>query len=321
VPDLPPDVRRAPFPVTPVVRMNGASLVAQADSDLDVLAVDPATFPLAASWRSEFADASLEDLMGRIMPAGASRLPVIVAGSVASASDPVLDLPGYEVPLEIVGTARAFPGKVGKRPLLVASRDGLESALVAEGGSLDRFVDANELWARASEDDVRAFLDTTDTSVVGSVSAEDVRSTPRYLALLSMFRLLEALGVLAAVVVAMGTILYLQTRQRQSEAAYALARRMGLSGRSHRWSVALEMAGLLMASFVIGATLASTSALVVNGEVQARPVDAALPLYRFPVLVVGLLAVTLALFAAVSAAVVQRRADRSDVVEVMRLAE
>jgi putative ABC transport system permease protein len=318
---LPTRVAEAPFPATPVVRMSGVSFVSQADTDLDVLAVDPATFPVAASWQPEFADAPLEELMGRIRGEGASRLPVVVAGSIESASDPVLDLPGYEIPLTVVGRARAFPGKVGERHLLVVSQVGLESALVAAGSSLERFADSSELWARASEDDVRAFLDTSGTNIVSSVSADDLRSTPRYLALLSMFRLLEALGVLAGVVVAMGTVLYLQTRQRQSEAAYALARRMGLSSGSHRWSVALEMAGLLVASFVIGGTLAVASALVVNGEVQARPVEAALPLFRFPILVVGVLAGTLVLFAWASAAVVQRRADRSDVVEVMRLAE
>jgi ABC-type antimicrobial peptide transport system permease subunit len=136
-----------------------------------------------------------------------------------------------------------------------------------------------------------------------------------------MFRLLEALGVLVVVVVAIGTTLYLSTRQRSSEAAYVLARRMGLSSASHRRSVGLEMTGLLVASFVIGSTLAVASALVVNAEVQARPVGAALPLFRLPILVLGLVAATLVVFAWASAAVVQRRADRSDVVEVMRLAE
>jgi len=316
-----PDVHEAPFPATPVVRMSGVSFVSQADVDLDVIAVDPATFPVTASWQPEFADVRVESLMDRIQVEGAARLPVIVAGSIASSSEPVLDLPGYEVPLGVVGNARAFPGKVGGRPLLVTSLDGLDSALVAAGTSLERFADATEIWARASEDDVRAFLGTGDTSVVSAVSADELRSTPRFLALLSMFRLLEGLGVLAVVVVAIGTTLYLSTRQRKGEAAYALARRMGLSSMSHRRSVALEMVGLLVASFVIGGTLAVASALVVNAEVQARPVGAALPLFRLPILVLGLVAGTLVVFAWASAALVQRRADRSDVVEVMRLAE
>jgi hypothetical protein len=81
------------------------------------------------------------------------------------------------------------------------------------------------------------------------------------------------------------------------------------------------LVGLLVASFVIGGTLAVASALVVNAEVQARPIGAAVPLFRLPILVLGLVAGTLVVFAWASAALVQRRADRSDVVEVMRLAE
>ena len=316
-----PDLNEVSFPITPVVRVNGVSFVSQPDVDLDVIAIDPARFPLTASWQPEFAGEPLEDLMGRIRPAGTDRLPVIAAGSLETSSEPVLDLPGYEIPVTVVGRARAFPGKVGDRPLLVTSLDGLGSALTRAGSSLDRFADSNELWARASEDDVRAFLGESEASIVSAISADELRSTPRFLALLSMFRLLEALGALAGVVVAMGTILYLSTRQRQSEAAYVLARRMGLSSASYRWSVTLEMAALLMVSFVIGGTLAVASALVVNQEVQARPVDAALPLFRLPGVMLAAVAGTLVLIAWVSAAVVQRRADRSDVVEVMRLAE
>jgi hypothetical protein len=316
-----PDLTEVSFPITPVVRVNGVSFVSQPDVDLDVIAVDPARFPLTASWQPEFAGEPLEDLMGRIRPAGTARLPVIAAGSLETSSEPVLDLPGYEIPVTVVGRARAFPGKVGDRPLLVASVDGLGSALTRAGSSLDRFADSNELWARASEDDVRAFLGQSEAGIVSAISADELRSTPRFLALLSMFRLLEALGALAGVVVALGTILYLSTRQRQSEAAYVLARRMGLSSASHRWSVTLEMAALLVVSFVIGGTLAVASALVVNQEVQARPVDAALPLFRLPGVMLAAVAATLFLIAWVSAAVVQRRADRSDVVEVMRLAE
>lgn len=316
-----PAVRNAPFPATPVVRLNEVSFVSRSDAVLDVIAVDPASFAAAVSWQPEFADDPLEELMERIRPEGAARLPVIVAGSVGSSSEPVLDLPGFEIPTAIVGRARAFPGRVGDRPLLVTSIQGLRSALTAAGGSLDRLADANQLWARASEDEIRAFLGDGDTSIVSAISAEELRSTPRFLALLTMFRLLEGLGVLAGVVVAVGTILYLSTRQRQSEASYVLARRMGLSGRAHRWSVTLEMAGLLGASFAIGGALAMVSALVVNEEVQARPVDAALPLFRLPILVLAAVACSFLLVAWVGAAVVQRRADRSDAGEMMRLAE
>lgn len=316
-----PDLDGAPFPATAVARLSDVALVSGEALDVDVLAIDPATFAGAASWRPEFADASLEDLLARIGPGAAERVPMIAVGSIGAAGPPVLDLPGSEIPVEVVARARAFPGRAGQRPLLVANARSLDEALVAAGTSLDRVADATEVWALASDAEARAFLADRDAGIVSTLSADELRSTPRYLALTSMFRLLEALGIVSLAVMGIGATLYLSTRQRRGEAAYALARRMGLTRGSHRRSVALELAGLLLASLVIGAALAVVSALVVNAEVQARSAATALPLFRAPWAVVGAVAAALAVLAALSAAAVQRRADRSDVVEVMRLAE
>ncbi len=136
-----------------------------------------------------------------------------------------------------------------------------------------------------------------------------------------MLRFLAATGALAAVVVLLGTHLYLQGRQRQAEASYALLRRMGLSRSAHRGSIALELTGLLLVSFTIGGGLAVVASLMVNADVQAGPVDASVALFRAPLTLLATTAALLVIAAWAGAALVQRRADRTDVAEVMRVVE
>jgi hypothetical protein len=85
--------------------------------------------------------------------------------------------------------------------------------------------------------------------------------------------------------------------------------------------VALEVTTLLGTAFVIGGTIAAVASIVVNEDVQARAVDVAVPLFRLPIPLLSVTAAAVLLFAWVGAAFVQRRADRADVAEVMRVAE
>ena len=83
----------------------------------------------------------------------------------------------------------------------------------------------------------------------------------------------------------------------------------------------MEVAGLLAIAFVIGATIASVASAVVNTEVQRRAVEAAVPLFRLPVALLAITASAILVVSWCGAALVQVRADRADVAEVMRVAE
>jgi hypothetical protein len=244
-----------------------------------------------------------------------------VAGSVRVPADPAITVGGVDVPIDVAGTARTFPGVVGARPLVVMDRGEMEAALESRGLSLAQLADGLEVWGHGSEDELRDFVASAGATVLSSRSAEALRDTPRFLAVTSMLRFLQALGILASTVVLIAGYLYLQTRQRQAETSYALARRMGLSRASNRRSVALEVTTLLGTAFVIGGTIAAVASIVVNEDVQARAVDVAVPLFRLPIPLLSVTAAAVLLFAWVGAAFVQRRADRADVAEVMRVAE
>jgi predicted lysophospholipase L1 biosynthesis ABC-type transport system permease subunit len=136
-----------------------------------------------------------------------------------------------------------------------------------------------------------------------------------------MLRLLVAVGIVAGSVVFVVAALYLAARQRQAEVAYALSRRMGLARGTSRRSLVWEVLGMLGIAATLGAVVAVAASRLVSAEVQARVVEAEAVLFRLPV---GLLTVTglaLVAFALLAAAVVQRRADRADVAEVMRGAQ
>jgi putative ABC transport system permease protein len=309
----------ATFAATAVVRFQRASF-AGTDEDLDVLAVDGPTFAHAAYWQSQFASEPLDALIDQLGRQAEGRLPLLLVGSIAAPDDAVLDVSGYDLPVSVAATPRTFPGIVGDRPLAVVDRAVLEDALAERSGSIDRMAHSSEVWARASEEDLLAFAGAQDTTVIASSDAAELRSTPAHLALSSMLRFLAATGGLAAVVVLLGTHLYLQARQRQAEASYALLRRMGLSRDAHRRSVALELLGLLFVAFSIGGGLAIIASLLVNADLQTGPLDASVTLFRAPLVLLASTAGALVVASWAGAMLVQRRADRTNVAEVMRVA-
>jgi putative ABC transport system permease protein len=288
------------------------------DVQLDVLLVDPATFADAAFWRDGFSDVSLEELMARLDEDPDPRVPIVVAGDVRAQAQPVLRLPGFDVPARVVGTASAFPGMVGDRPVVVADRDAIELVVEASDYSLERFLAETQVWGRGSEAEVVEATAAGGASVLSSVSAAALRDTPEYLAIASMLRLLIAVGAVAGSVVFVVSALYLAARQRQAEVAYALSRRMGLARGTSRRSLLLEVLGLLGVAFVMGSLVAVAASLTVYADTQARVVDITAPVFRLPLGLLAATVVVLVAFAVLATTVVQRRADGADVAEVMR---
>lgn len=307
-------------PVTDVWRIERSGLQG-GDEELDVLLVDPATFADVAFWRDGFSEDSLEELMAGLAADPDPRVPIVVAGDVRADAEPVLEIPGFDVPARVVGTALAFPGMVGDRPVVVADRAAMRLVVEAAGSPLERFVGDTQVWGLGTEQEVRDATTAGGAAIVSSVSATALRDTPEYLAIASMLRLLIAVGIVAGSVVFVVAALYLAARQRQAEVAYALSRRMGLPRSTSRRSLLLEILGLLGAAFVLGGIVAIAASLLVYADTQARVVDLTAPLFRLPVELLAGTALALVAFAALATGFVQRRADGADVAEVMRGAQ
>jgi putative ABC transport system permease protein len=309
-----------PFPSTRVSRVTSAR-VRPSGSAVEIIAVDPDTFAGAAFWDPAFSDAPLGEILRRLRP---GEIPIVVAGLpivVAGRQLPVegLDLEGLRISVRRMGTVRAFPGMQGEGPVLVTSRDDLVEALELAGGTLSRFDRVEELWARGDAGQVLRELRRAGVPIQRQVTAEEVRSTPSFLSLSWTYDLLQALGVLSGILALVGMVLYLQTRQRSREVAYAIARRMGLTRRSHRRSIALELGGMMVVAFLIAAVLAMAAAVLVNPRLDPLSGVPPAPVLRLPFAVVGISLGALLAAAWLGAWRAQRRADRARVAEVMRL--
>jgi putative ABC transport system permease protein len=303
---------------TRAVRIPGAT-VSPGQAQVALLGVDPSTFQAGAFWDPALAGDRIDELLGRLRAERGGRVPVlIVAGSMPARAS--LDLAGFAVPVEVVGTAEGFPGMVGGSALVVASADVLNGALEKKNYTLDDFGPTYQIWVRGPTAPVIEAL--RRQGVIPSLvqTAAEVEGSPGFLALRWTFGFLEALGVLAGLVALVGLVLYLAARQGAREVSYALAKRMGLSRGSHRTSVALELGAMLAAAFVLGSILATVAAALIYGKVDLLPQIPPGPLLEVPRALFGLIAGTLVVFAWVGAWGVQRKADRANIAEVMRLA-
>jgi putative ABC transport system permease protein len=208
--------------------------------------------------------------------------------------------------------ARAFPG-MRANPLVVIDRRALAGLDPAK---------ETLLWARGEREQVLAALDRADVRVVGVVTdARDVLDVTSFLATSWTFGFLQALGILTGLICAGGLLLYLETRQRARRAAYALSRRMGLSRAAHLGSLLVEVGGTLLGGFAIGVILSFLAARLVYLRLDALPSVPPVPLLRTPVpALTGTAAAVLAV-TWLAAWMAQRSADRTNLAEVLRLAE
>jgi putative ABC transport system permease protein len=152
------------------------------------------------------------------------------------------------------------------------------------------------------------------------VTASQVRENPTVIALTWLYGYLLAVAVVTGLIVLAALVLYLAARQRGRVVSYALARRMGLTAAQHRRSLGLEIAGMLMIGFALGIGLAWLGAWLVFAKLDPLPDLPPAALFRLPWVLVGGAGAVLLMAAWVGARIVQRRASRADVAEVMRVA-
>ncbi|MGH2817089.1 MAG: ABC transporter permease [Actinomycetota bacterium] len=287
---------------------------------VDILGIDPQTFVDAAYWDQAFASDPVEELTARLGPvADDGSLPVIVAGRTAVPS--IVQIAGHDVPIEHVGEARTWPGMLTDHPMIVADATALEDAISAAGGSVGTAgADAN-VWAKGSEERVLAALEAAGLDTQTAVTAQDAGDTSALLSISWTFTLLELLGIFAGLLAVVGMLLYLAARQRARLVSYALAKRMGLQVRNHRFAVVLELLGMLLSALATGATLGVIAVRLVYARLDLLPEVPPSPLLRTPSLELALTTVTFVVAAWGGAWWVQRSADGANVGEVMRLAD
>jgi putative ABC transport system permease protein len=311
------DLRTLPPTATQVARIGGASLL-PSDQRVDVVAVDPPTFLHGVHWRASFAPVPPQALLDHLGPWN-GRVPVVIARGQVPAGG-ILSMSGVTLPVRSVGRAAAFPGMAPGRPLVVISEPELERYLVDHETTLGAIAGEHEVWARGDAGPLLQRLRRSGVDVREVRTAAAIRNSTTFLALSWTLGLLGALGILAALVALAAMVIYLHTLQQSRGIPYALASRMGLSRMSHRRSVALELAGMLLVAFMVGVGLAIGGALLVLSRLDLVPQIPPAPFLSIPVGPILLLVGALVIVAVAGAWWVHRGAEHVRVAEVVRLA-
>jgi putative ABC transport system permease protein len=307
-----------PLPVTRVVRLLQAGTLPNGVR-FDLLAIDPATFARAVYWNSAFSEVALEDLVGALEGREDARLPIVVAASAATPD--FLQLGGRSVPVEVIGSASAFPGVSSGRPLVVASQARLEEAVA---GSIDPLASRSasvQLWMTGSTAQVVQATAGLPFEPNLVLTAEEVADLPYIAAVIDTLVVLNILATVAGVLIVIVMIMYLQARQRAEAISFALSLRMGMAEASHRRALTLELGAMLAASCVVGMIVALVSAALLLPMLDPLSAIPPAPLFVLPL---GWAAATLAVVVLVSwlgGRLTVRQAREAQIGEVLRVAE
>jgi putative ABC transport system permease protein len=305
--------KRLPFPTTRITRVTNGELMglSHGSNGVDLLGIEPASFPAVAYWDRSFSTSSLAGLIQNLRSAPSQPLPAIsVGGSIRRLG--TIQAGAKTVPYRVIGVARDFAGLHADRPMLVTTRHALRQR---DLGGIE------QLWAKGDPGSILTTLRSTGSIIEGSEAlAEETQELPQFTSLRWGLGFLQALGIVTGLIALGGIVLYLESRQRSREVSYALARRMGLSRGEHRRSIGLELAAMLGVGVVMGVGLAWLAARIVYGRLDPMPLLPPSPLFRSPYLLLGVTASCALLASWIGAWRVHRTAERANVAEVMRVA-
>lgn len=274
-----------------------------------VLAVDPATFGEWAFWNNSFAELPLKDLLAQLGTNADGAVRAVATG--LSKGTYAIGLGEREVSVAVVATAQTLPGRRQPDPLVIV--DAL--ALGPIDQSAGRFT---ELWSTRSEAEVVAALDG-NTRVSRVQDRDTVFNAANFLSVEWTFGYLQALAAFVSLIALGGLLLFLETRQRTRVAAYAMARRMGLTGPTHLRSLIAELGAMLALGFLLGGALGWAAVLLVYRDLEVDPSRPPGPLLTLPAVAITVALTVTAAVALCAAGYAHRRAARADMAQVLRL--
>ena len=261
------DPRRPVLP--PALRKRGTTVMSTAlvvgRTKVDVLGIDPKTFAAGAFYDRSFSGQSLSSLIRAVehQPGGGSgEIPVVVVDGSAM-PDQFSFKPGDPATgARVVARVRAFPGMSGERPMLVAD----ESLLRARG-----VTGTEELWVKGETAEVVAELNRAHIGTSTVVRAKLNEAASSLLPLATSLGYFKALGLLGGAVTLAGAVFYLASGERARRLAAVMARGMGLTRRTSRRALAIEMAALLVAGTVVGGVLSLGAARITFPHLDPAP--------------------------------------------------
>jgi putative ABC transport system permease protein len=280
---------------------------------VNVFAIDPASFAQAAFWDASLAPVSLEEILERLAaPLTAGRVPALVVGIDVPAAAEAGIVTAGRTRFEIaeIAEVQAFPGMRRGSPAMFVAASALEDL------GLSTLI--RETWIRGERTEILSTLDEASTSYEETTTAAQVVDGVAFLTVSQTFGFMRSLGVTAALLVVGGVAVYFDARRRSRVLAYAFARRMGLTRRQHRRALLAEVLAGVGVGCWLGLVVALVGAGVTHERIDPLPSFRPDPLLR-PAsgLMVGLGLAALVV-ASIAAAIAQRTTDHDDTLEVLR---
>jgi putative ABC transport system permease protein len=315
IPDL-------PVPVTKATKLGGDGTIMLGSLPVDVLAIDAATFADAVHWDDSYASRPLAEIIATLGEGG-SPLPAALVGGELEGVQALTTPTATATSVRVIARPRAFPGMSRRRATVVVDAAAYEAAFDEPGldSSLGTASARTELWAKGETARTVRLLDASPARPYPILTAEEARNRPETVAFTRTFGFLEALGLAAGLLALVGLVVYLQVRQRARVVGFGLARRMGLSARSHRRALALELGLAVIAAFALGLGTALLAARLVMTQVEPLASISPMPLFEPPLAEAGVALVVLGVVTLAGAALADRAAARANLAEVLRLGE
>jgi len=148
-----------------------------------------------------------------------------------------------------------------------------------------------------------------------------VKDIPEIAAAIGSFLVLNGLGLIAALLVVLGMLMYLQARQRSQVVSYGLSLRMGMSHSANRRSLTTELGAMLCSSYAIGLALALGAAFLILPLLDPLATIPPGPLFVMPLRGMGSPFVGVLAASWIGGWLTNRRAGRVSLGEVMRVAD
>jgi putative ABC transport system permease protein len=282
---------------------------------IDILAVDPDTFVRGAFWDRSFSDVPIDQMISKLGDMVDGVAPAIVANGVLG--NGIVDARGMELPIDVVGTAEVFPGSRRDRPLVVISREALESAI--ERAERSPGVLRYLLWV--SGEDAETVGNALRAESIGfsyTLPASRTLDLLKFQAVVWTFDFLELYAALAGLIAIGAILLYADTRQRSRNLAYALARRMGLTRSDHIRASLLETAIPVITGVALGAATALVTARTVYSALDPVPETPPGPRWVPAIELIVVTFVGAMAVAWTTSRISQRAADTADTSELLR---
>jgi putative ABC transport system permease protein len=208
----------------------------------------------------------------------------------------------------------------GTTPLLVVDRSALLGVASARHAVEPLGTPQTYIWANGPHAAVERTLQALPIEATYISNIDEFRKDTDVVLAKRTFAYMRVIALAAGLLVLIGLVLYLQSRQRAQAIASAIAARMGLTRRTEIASLALELGVIALFAGLVGSVVAFLSAAPVVAHVDPLAIDPPAPTLAVPVTAVLASAVALVVVAVVAGALVSIAARRTDLSEAVRVA-